>query len=50
MRPILHELPKSMILSPVRLGFLRRIFSGLRSQWMMPMRGEDKNTSACAIC
>ena len=48
--PSWHELPKSTILMAERLGLQRRMFSGLRSQWMMDSSGVDRKSSAVQSC
>ena len=45
-----QEDPKSTTRMAERLGLQRRMFSGLRSQWMMPRSGRDKKASAVHNC
>lgn len=48
--PSWHELPKSTILIADLLGLHKRIFSGLRSQWIMLSSGVDRNSKAVHSC
>jgi len=48
--PSWHELPKSTILIAERFGLQSRMFSGLRSQWIMLSSGDARNSSAVHSC
>jgi len=48
--PSWHELPKSTILIADLLGLHKRIFSGLRSQWIMLSSGVERNSKAVQSC
>jgi hypothetical protein len=45
-----QEEPKSMILMALLLGCLNKIFSGLRSQWMMSTSSRERNSRPFKIC
>lgn len=48
--PIWQLDPKSMILMALLLGLQRRMFSGLRSQWIICSSGVDRYSNARQSC